>query len=91
MYKALIVVFVKAAENKEILVKDEPIDPTGISDLEPEEFQPALWELYKLLKNQMQKERFWEIDENYLQGLGKWINELRDIMDQLITTYDWEQ
>jgi len=87
----VIVVFVKAVENREILVKDEPIDPTGISDLEPEEFQPAMWELYRLLKDQVQKERFWEIDETYLHELGKWINELRDIMDQLITTYDWEQ
>ena len=91
LMRDVVVLFVKAAENGEVLVEDEPIEPTGISDFDPEEFRPAMWKLYKLLKKQVEKERFWEIEENYLQELGKCITELRDIMDQLINTYDWEQ
>lgn len=95
----VVVLFVNAAENGELLVgddeilayPDEKIDPTGISNIDPEEFQPAMWELHKLLKYQMQKERFWEIDEDYLQELGKCIKELRDIKDQLIAACGLEE
>ena len=92
----VVVLYVKAAEAGELLVNkdgkivypDEPIEPTCISDIDPEEFQPATWELYKLLKNQMEKERFWEIDEDYLLELGKNIKKLRDVKEQLIAVGD---
>lgn len=95
----VVVLFVKAAENGELLSSndemiahsDEPIDPTGISNIDPEEFQPAMWELHKLLKYQMQKERFWEIDEDYLQELGKCIKVLQDIKEQLIAACGSEE
>ena len=94
----VVVLYVKAAEAGELLVNkdgkivypDEPVEPTCISDIDPEEFQPATWELYKLLKNQMKKERFWEIDEDYLLELGKNIKELRDIKECLIAAGDWD-
>lgn len=70
---------------------DKPVEPTCISDIDPEEFQPAMWELYKLLKMQMQKERFWEIDENFLLELGKHIKALRDVQIQLINAKDWDE
>lgn len=71
-----------------IVYPDEPIDATCISDIDPEEFQPATWELYRLLKEQMQKERFWEIDEDYLLELGKCIKELQDVKVRLIAAMD---
>ena len=95
----VIVLYVKAAEAGELLINDNGkivyadkfIEPTCISDIDPEEFQPAMWELYKLLKMQMQKERFWEIDENFLLELGKHIKALRDVQIQLINAEDWEE
>ena len=94
-----VVLFVRAAEacelrvydGEKIVYPDGLIDPTGISDIDPEEFQPAMWDLHALLKSQMQKERFWEIDENYLQELGKCVMTLRGIKRQLIAAGDWEE
>lgn len=94
----VVILYVKAARAGELLVNkdgkivcpDEPVEPTCISDIDPEEFQLAMWELHKLLKYQMKKERFWEIDENYLQELGKYIKELQDINEQFIATSNWE-
>lgn len=95
----VVVLYVKAAEAGELLVNDNGkivypdklVEPTCISDIDPKMFQPAMWELHKLLKRQMQKERFWEIDENYLLELGKHIKELRDVQNQLITAGDWDE
>ena len=95
----VVVLFVRAAEacelrvydGEKIVYPDGLIDPTGISDIDPEEFQPAMWDLHALLKSQMQKERFWEIDENYLQELGKCVMTLRGIKRQLIAAGDWEE
>ena len=94
----VVILYVKAAEAGELLVNkdgkivcpDEPIEPTCISDIDPDEFQPATWELYKLLKNQMEKERFWAIDESYLLELGKCIKELQNIKERLIAADDWD-
>lgn len=92
----VVILYVKAAEAGELLVNkggkivypDEPIEPTCISDIDPDRFQPATWALYKLLKHQMQKERFWEIDESYLLELGKCIKELQNIKECLIAAAD---
>ena len=94
----VVILYVEAAEAGELLVNkygkfvcpDEPIEPICISDIDSEEFQPATWELYKLLKNQMKKERFWEIDESYLLELGKGIKELQNIKERLIAAGDWD-
>ena len=58
--------------------------------MEFEEFQPAMWELHKALKTQMQKEHFWKIDENYLLELGRHIKALRDIKIQIIAVTELE-
>lgn len=92
----VVIMYVKAAKNGELKVykdgkivyPDKPVEPTCISDIEPEEFQPAMWKLHKLLEGQMQKERFWEINENYLLELGKCIAELRDVKAQLVECWD---
>ena len=94
----IVVLYVKAAEAGELLVNDggkiiypdKPIEPTCISDIDPEEFQPAMWELYKLLEAQMQREHFWEIDENFLLELGRHIKKLRDIKIQIIAATELE-
>ena len=52
--------------------------------------QPAMRELHKLLKYQVQKERFWEVDENFLLELGRHIKKLRDIKIQIIATIELE-
>jgi len=95
----LIILYVKAARAGELKVykddkiqyPDAPVEPTSISDIDPEVFQPTMWKLYKLLDEQMQKELFWEIDEAYLLELGKCIKELRDIKEQLIAAGDWDE
>ena len=97
----VIVLFEKAAEAGELIPDtidgfeipngpDASMDPTRISDIEFEEFQPAMRELHKLLKCQVQKERFWEVDENFLLELGRHIKKLRDIKIQIIATIELE-
>ena len=87
LMRDVIVLFEKAAEAGELIpdtidgfeipdVPDASMDPTRISDIEFEEFQPAMRELHKLLKYQVQKERFWEVDENFLLELGRHIKNL---------------
>lgn len=95
----LIILYVKAARAGELKVykddkfqyPDTPVEPTSISDIDPDVFQPTMWKLYKLLDEQMQKELFWEIDETSLLELGKCIKELRDIKEQLIAAGDWDE
>lgn len=95
----VVIPYVKAAKAGELKIykgnkiqyPDEPVDPTSISDIDPEVFQPTMWKLYKLLDEQMQKEQFWEIDETYLLELGKCIKGLRDIKEQLIAAGDWDE
>lgn len=101
LMRDVIVLFEKAAEAGELIPDtiedfefpdepDDPMDPTRISDMEFEEFQPAMWELHKALKTQMQKEHFWKIDENYLLELGRHIKALRDIKIQIIAATELE-
>lgn len=95
----VVILYVKAAKSGELKVcegekiqyPDNPVESTSISDIDPEAFQPTMWELYKLLDGQMQKERFWEIDESYLLELGKYIKELQNIKEQLIAAGDWDE
>lgn len=37
-------------DGEKIVYPDGKIDPTGISDIDPEEFQPTMWDLYTLLR-----------------------------------------
>ena len=101
LMRDVIVLFEKAAEAGELIpdtidgfeipdVPDASMDPTRISDIEFEEFQPAMRELHKLLKYLVQKERFWEVDENFLLELGRHIKKLRDIKIQIIATIELE-
>lgn len=99
LMRDVIILYVKAAKAGELKIykdnkiqyADKPVEPTSISDIDPEAFQPTMWKLHELLDSQMQKERFWEIDENYLLELGKHIKELRDIKEQLIAAGDWDE
>lgn len=99
LMRDVIILYVKAAKAGELKIykdnkiqyADKPVEPTSISDIDPEAFQPTMWKLHELLDSQMQKERFWEIDENYLLGLGKCIKELQDIKEQLIAAGDWDE
>ena len=101
LMRDVIVLFEKAAEAGELISNipddfefpddpDDPMDPTRISDIEYEEFQPVLRELHALLKSQVQKEHFWEIDENFLLELGRHIKKLRDIKIQIIAATELE-
>lgn len=84
-----IVLYVKAAAEGKLKVYDnsttpptvvstEPgeIEPTCISDIEVEEFQPPLWKMKELLEGKMQEEQFWMIDEEFLLSIGTCIGEL---------------
>lgn len=101
LMRDVIVLFEKAAEAGKLISNipddfelpddpDDPMDPTRISDIEYEEFQPVLRELHTLLKSQVQKEHFWEIDENFLLELGRHIKKLRDIKIQIIAATELE-
>lgn len=99
LMRNVIILYVKAAKAGELKIykdnkiqyADKPVEPTSISDIDPEAFQPTMWKLHELLDSQIQKERFWEIDENYLLELGKYIKELRAIKEQLIAAGDWDE
>lgn len=63
-------------ENTIIVPQDKPIDPTCISDIDVTEFHEPLWKMKELLEQQMKKERFWVIDEEFLLDIGTCIGEL---------------
>ena len=79
-----IVLYVKAAadrklkvyDNGNIIVPDDEIEPTCISDVDDERFRVQLWKMKELLETQVKKERFWEIDEDFLLEIGTCIGEL---------------
>ena len=50
-----------------IVLPDDEIEPTCISDVDDERFRAQLWKM---------KERFWEIDEEFLLEIGTCIGEL---------------
>ena len=55
---------------------EEEIQPTCISDVDDERFRAQLWKMKELLETQVKKERFWEIDEEFLLEIGTCIGEL---------------
>ena len=79
-----IVLYVKAAADRKLKVYDdgmivlpeEEIEPTCISDVDDERFRAQLWKMKELLETQVKKERFWEIDEEFLLEIGTCIGEL---------------
>ena len=79
-----IVLYVKAAadrklkvyDNGNIIVPDDEIEPTCISDVDDERFRVQLWKMKELLETQVKKEKFWEIDEDFLLEIGTCIGEL---------------
>lgn len=79
-----IVMYVKAAaekklkvyDNGSIVVPDNEIEPTCISDIEDERFRVQLWKMKGLLETQVKQTRFWEIDEDFLLQIGTCIGEL---------------
>ena len=83
-YKAAVTLYVKAAadrklkvyDNGNIIVPDDEIEPTCISDVDDERFRVQLWKMKELLETQVKKERFWEIDEEFLLEIGTCIGEL---------------
>ena len=75
----LTLLYVKAAEEGKLRkYGDEPagsIDATCIDELDAEK-QPVMREMKKMLETQMQKEKFWEIDEAGIEWLGRKLYEL---------------
>ena len=73
-----IVLYVKAAADRKLKVYDdgmivlpeEEIEPTCISDVDDERFRVQLWKMKGLLETQVKKERFWEIDDEFLLEIG---------------------
>ena len=59
------------------------IEPTCISD-QNEHFQPMLWEMKGILEEQVRKERFWEIDKDTVETLGKLIFEMDAVKMKLM-------
>ncbi|MCD7825922.1 MAG: hypothetical protein LUH14_08180 [Clostridiaceae bacterium] len=79
---------VKAAENAELKVLDRKtkklkrmkpgsIDVTCITELD-KSYQKAMWKMKSLLETQLDKEKFWRIDEEFLFQVGLCILELRE-------------
>ena len=76
--------YVKAAADRKLKVYDdgmivlpeEEIEPTCISDVDDERFRVQLWKMKGLLETQVKKERFWEINEGFLLEIGTCIGEL---------------
>lgn len=66
----------KVYDNGNIVVPDNEIEPTCISDIEDERFRVQLWKMKELLETQVKQERFWEINEDFLLEIGTCIGEL---------------
>ncbi len=54
---------------------DEKIEPTCISDL-PDDFQPHMWKMHKILTEQLAKKEFWIMDDDTLEKLGSCIGDM---------------
>ena len=59
-----------------IIANGRNIEPTCISDVDDERFRVQLWKMKDLLETQVKKEKFWEIDEDFLLEIGTCIGEL---------------
>ena len=77
----------EAGENKPMTPGS--FDPTLISD-QSEEYQETLRELKAVLEERMKRERFWEIDGEWLRRLGEFMLRLSDIKKALIEKYERE-
>jgi len=64
--------YLKAPEQGILLSTDNWLELTMISHMMPE-IQEKLVEMYELIKKQMEKERFWETDEQFLYDAGELI------------------
>lgn len=81
-----VLLYVKAAADEKLMIydengrtvvyPDEPIEPTCISDIQSTKIQQALWDMKKLLEQQVAKDQFWMIDENFLLDIGTCIGQM---------------
>ncbi len=72
--------YVKAANEGKLKIHgggypDEKIEPTCISDL-PDDFQPHMWRMYRILTEQLAKKEFWLIGEDNLERIGSCIGDM---------------
>lgn len=72
--------YVKAANGGKLKIHggdypDEKIEPTCISDL-PDDFQPHMWRMHRILIEQLAKKEFWLIDEDTLEKIGSCIGDM---------------
>lgn len=78
--------YVQAAAEGKLKVYDEemgavvyPIElivPTCMSEIKSSELQKPLWDMKRILEDQIAKEQFWLIDEKFLLDIGSCIGEL---------------
>lgn len=59
-----------------VVYPDEPIEPTCISDIDSEEMQKPFWKMKQILEEQLAKEQFWLIDEQFLLDVGSCIGDM---------------
>lgn len=59
-----------------IVLPDNEIEPTCISDIEDERFRVQLSKMKGLLETQVKQVRFWETTEDFLLQIGTCIGEL---------------
>jgi hypothetical protein len=59
-----------------VVYPDEPIEPTCISDIDSEEMQKPFWKMKQILEEQLAKEQFWLIDEQFLLDIGSCIGDM---------------
>lgn len=79
-----VALYIKAAKERKlkvyrdgmIVLPDEEIEPTCVSDVDDERFRIQLWKMKELLEGQVKKECFWKIDEDFLLDIGTCIGEL---------------
>lgn len=59
-----------------VVYPDEPIEPTCISDIDSEEMQKPFWKMKQILEEQLAKEQFWLIDDQFLLDVGSCIGDM---------------
>ena len=73
-----------------IVLPDDEIEPTCISDVDDERFRVQLWKMKELLEAQLKQERFWETNEDFLLEIGICIWELMFAKFQIMSEHDYE-
>ena len=76
--------------NGMIVLPDDEIEPTCISDVDDERFRVQLWKMKELLEAQLKQERFWETNEDFLLEIGICIWELMFAKFQIMSEHDYE-